>query len=497
MKRAFFHRARRGSLLGPAVALLLAASGAAAQVGGVAPATETGAPPARTAEDLVEFRVTVPAPSARALEYRLAFSPVEQLEGNAASQWLQACLLHGKDESRSEVVSGWISARDDAFDQDAAWASIAGFVHDVYPVVLVAARKDHCDWGSPIRSEGIATMLPELSALRDVARSIALKARIEIVNKDFAAAAETIGIGFKLASDLGDSQTLIQGLVGAAIASLMCAQVEDWIRAEQSPSLYWPLSHLPTPLVSLTRAYSYESSMLDFTFPDLERLKNGSLSPQEASRLSAEIMSNLGSMGGGAARESNEAQQFAAVTVAYPTARAHLIGGGMTEAEVDALPVSYVTLRWQIETYRKYSDEVFKWAALPFAEIEPVMERVWPAMADEMVDAQSQQPMLMILPAITNSFVSSVRVERTFALLRVTEALRLHAGEHGALPASLSDITTLPIPNDPVTGAPFVYRVENGTAIITGRPPKMGPNHMSVERRISLSSNAPAAPSKE
>lgn len=480
--------------------VLLAAAGAAAQGGGItdAPAKASVAPQ-RQAGDEVRLVVTNPPASMRALEYRLAFRPTEQIEGNASSQWLQACVLHGKDSARTELVSDWLGAKDEAFDQDAAWAAISGFVHDVYPVALVAARKEQCDWGSPIRSEGIATLLPELASLRDIARSIALKARIELWNKDFEAAAETLSVGLALTSDLGNSPTLIQGLVGIAVGSHMCEQLEQWVRTANAPSLYWPLSHLDTPLVSMSRAYSFESSMLDFTFPDLARLKSGAISPQEAARLSADVLTNLGSMNTGEESSSGTLASFAAAASAYPSARAYLIGQGMSAAEVEALPVSFVTLRWQIESYQRYADEVFKWTSLPFFEVEPVMERVWPAMAEEMQRAQSQQPMLMVLPAINNSFVSSVVFERRFALLRVMEALRLYAAEHNAFPGSLAQITTLPVPNDPVTGQPFEYRLDGEVAVISGRAPKLGMNRKGIERQLVrfVPIKPAASPSKE
>jgi hypothetical protein len=50
------------------------------------------------------------------------------------------------------------------------------------------------------------------------------------------------------------------------------------------------------------------------------------------------------------------------------------------------------------------------------------------------------------------------------AVLRVIEALRMHAaGNEGQLPEKLGDI-----PDDPVTGEPFSYRLEAGNAYLQG-----------------------------
>ena len=59
------------------------------------------------------------------------------------------------------------------------------------------------------------------------------------------------------------------------------------------------------------------------------------------------------------------------------------------------------------------------------------------------------------------------RIEREIAVLRVLEALRIFGARHeGKLPEQLSDITEVPVPNDPVTGEPFVYLRDGQTATL-------------------------------
>jgi hypothetical protein len=51
--------------------------------------------------------------------------------------------------------------------------------------------------------------------------------------------------------------------------------------------------------------------------------------------------------------------------------------------------------------------------------------------------------------------------------LRVIEALRMYAADHdGALPAKLADIEEVPVPTNPATGKPFVYRLDGAKAIL-------------------------------
>jgi hypothetical protein len=72
-----------------------------------------------------------------------------------------------------------------------------------------------------------------------------------------------------------------------------------------------------------------------------------------------------------------------------------------------------------------------------------------------------------LLPAIEHARAAEARVDRDFAALLVLEALRLYAAAHeGRLPDSLADITDVPIPTDPLTGQPFLYRRDGSDAVL-------------------------------
>ena len=51
------------------------------------------------------------------------------------------------------------------------------------------------------------------------------------------------------------------------------------------------------------------------------------------------------------------------------------------------------------------------------------------------------------------------------------EAVHLYAAGHdGKLPASLGDVKDVPIPDDPVTGQPFGYRLVGDRAFFSSTP---------------------------
>jgi hypothetical protein len=60
------------------------------------------------------------------------------------------------------------------------------------------------------------------------------------------------------------------------------------------------------------------------------------------------------------------------------------------------------------------------------------------------------------------------------------------AGHNGQLPAQLSDITDIQVPNDPATGKPFAYRVEGSQAILETSASKGGTPRDSSRYEISV-----------
>jgi hypothetical protein len=61
------------------------------------------------------------------------------------------------------------------------------------------------------------------------------------------------------------------------------------------------------------------------------------------------------------------------------------------------------------------------------------------------------------------------------------EALRIYAAAHeGQLPQSLADLTEVPIPEDPVTCKPFVYRLVDSKAILEGPALPNAPLHYEI-----------------
>jgi len=80
----------------------------------------------------------------------------------------------------------------------------------------------------------------------------------------------------------------------------------------------------------------------------------------------------------------------------------------------------------------------------------------------------------------------SQKVEREIAVIKCIEAIRLYASSHDSkLPDSLADITEPPIPKDPLTGKPFIYKITQNTATLKS-PPSDDPADSGLRFNINL-----------
>ena len=79
------------------------------------------------------------------------------------------------------------------------------------------------------------------------------------------------------------------------------------------------------------------------------------------------------------------------------------------------------------------------------------------------------------------------RSERRVAMLQCIEAIRLFAAAHnGQFPKVLSDITQVPVPDDPVTQKPLIYRRTGSKAILEAPTEKGQAHKYTIRYELSL-----------
>jgi hypothetical protein len=332
--------------------------------------------------------------------------------------------------------------------------------------VDLAARLDNPDWQVllKLKADGIELLLPEVQQIRSLARALEVRYRAEIAQCRFDDAIRTTKTLFAIARHLGEHPTLIGDLVGMAIASITIRNLEEMLEQPGCPNLYWALTNLPCPLISLDKGMDGERVTMAWVFRDLS---DGA--PQTKDQLEKflanadkllELADKKPDMPGVRAWLATRTKDAAMVSAA----RYRLIEYGLPEERLSGFSAEQVILLDEKRELEVRFDDDAKTLSFPFWQVE-------------MLAAQTKLKMTpalfadLLVPATQAARRAQGRIDQRIALLRHIEALRLHAAEqNGALPAKLSDIA-VPLPVDPFTGKPFRYELAGDTAHLRGTPP--------------------------
>jgi hypothetical protein len=419
-------------------------------------------------------------PAPRALAWSLLIDPLDQTPGNAAQVWLRASLAsRGVRHMWTAEEEGWHSVETTPLDkipQKELQALLKK--HDgALEMAGRAALCNRCDWGYPpltIQSLGDVA-LGDVQMVRELIKLVSLRCRLALAQGRFDDAARDLRIGFTLTRQLGDSQLMIQDLVGLAIGGITLSRVEEWIQIPGSPNLYWALTELPRPLLDVRGSIRSEVNTLYRSYPALRDLKAKKLSAEEAKALVERFFVTMCRL---ADEPGPDWKLKLGLTVFamkyYPTAKKELLARGRSEKEVDALPAIQAVALYMLEEYDRVRDEFVRCTTLPAWQGFPEMEKVVRA---EMPKARENGnlPIALLMPAMEKVSVAQLRVDRNIAGLRAAEAIRLYVAKHGAPPLKLADITEVPLPTDPITGKGFDdWYSRKGNMAVLDVPPSPG-----------------------
>lgn len=430
----------------------------------------SGGPTKPAAEELPPTVKLVLHPAAEprpALRYQLLPPLVDRRPGNAA-------VLYGKvtaeqqqffgNQELWEKIDKWTDTPLGEFPKEEAGKVLQG---SQFKFLDRAARCEYCDWQMPLRDEPFyAILLPELQQTRSFGRMLAARTRLQIAEGQFDEAVHTLQTGYALGRHAGEGQTLINALVGMAITGIMSKQVETFVQQPGAPNLYWALTELPDPLVDMRPGIEAERAMIYLSYPELRDLDKQDYSPEQWRERLNKLTETILSFGGGGPPVGSEVITTALALKGYPMARQGLIDRGYKPDEVEAMPVPKVVLLYTMQTYEDLRDDLFKWFGVPYWQARPGLQKAQENLKDglrrEVIPFAS-----MLLPALQAAHFAGARGERTIAVLRVIEAIRLYGAAHdGKLPEKLSEITDVPVPTDPTTGEPFMYRRSGEIAVL-------------------------------
>lgn len=485
----------------PALILTLSLSASATAQPGTLPVPSTPPPkapfpngpdlPKETMYGLSLKPVGAPAPIMR---YELVPSFREQTKGNAALYYHRA--LHLFSEFRQVGIEAHDARMkfEEQLSKPLAEIPVEALRDWIKPYAgvfreLEAAYKVRdCDWGigDRIASESYNLLMPELQKTRELAFLLKVRCRLHQKEGNLEAALKDIQIGLTLGRHVGKSETLIAFLVGTAITAVSLSELDHVLQMPKCPNLYWSLSALPRPFIPLDSAVEGELRGLDAILPLTKDLEEPMSTEQARLMLDSFFARmqkfNLDVGANGLPRMGlNETRLALAayVTLMHPSARKDLLAGGRTEAELNAMPPAQIVLLNSSIKYRSLRDEYMMWLTAPadeaFQGMQKSSQKVW-----EMRNTPTDMMVTMLtllLPATQQVYQAQVRTQRRIASLRVVEAVRLHTASFGKAPAKLSDITLVPVPNDPQTNKPFEYSLNDKGFVVTVPPPQgMLPN---------------------
>jgi hypothetical protein len=415
-----------------------------------------------------------PVPS---LKYRLLPTRLEQKRGNAAVHYGKVTaeeMAFFSNNKLRDQIDDWQQTPLEELRGGKVNLPSKGAIEDS---LRRGALCMDCDWLLPVGDVPYyTTLLPEVQQLRGFGRILAVRARIQIADHEFEDAITTLQTGYALGRNAATGETIVNGLVGIAICGIMNEQTLEYIQQLGAPNLYWALSALPPTMVDMQRAMDVERMGIELSFPELAEARTAKKSPDEWHDFYLRIFSReLGvQIGGQSTRWPASEEIEKRCRERIPAAKKYLVASGISEKEVEEMAEYRVATLYTLAIYHEYLDDAIKYNEQPYPQAIAGMNA-----ADKRAKADDREIVPIskdLVPVIGTARSAVARLERMTAVLRVFEALRIHAASHGdKLPDSLANVTDVPVPNDPVTGKPFDYRRDGDKAflrgpILTGNP---------------------------
>lgn len=424
------------------------------------------------------------APEPRpALKFRLAIDTSERKPGNAATHYYRAIILQRQKpkeywQEASDNYAAWNEGPDDKFPK-AEVASWLAAQEAVLAELKQAAYKEHCDWDLRLQDlrgpELYSYLIPEIQQCRELARTLRLKARYEIITGQRRQALETLRQGYQLAHDTAETPFIVAGLVGIAIEGIMTAELEHLLRTGDD-NYYWAIASLPQPVADLRAALQFEMSSPYQVFPFLKDAETAVRSPEEWRLLIVRSLADLSNLGGPGSFQGWQGELAAAGLMAklYPAAKQELLAAGMSREQVEAMAVGQAVAVHTARATELLYHELFKNLLLPYPQAIARLKAARQRLAEDQIrpdaglSGKIGLPIAnLFLPAVDSALHAQVRAARTLAGLQAVEAIRMHTAVTGKLPASLAEVATVPVPVDPATGEPFEYAYDAATGTAT------------------------------
>jgi hypothetical protein len=417
------------------------------------------------------FELTPVAPPSPASKNTFQYAYHDRIPGNAAPIYLQAVLLMDPAApDKANDASNAYSAKDfKTFEKLADELDM--------PAMLVqieqAGRRMSCDF-NPTLERGVMCLLPHLKFLaHGLERSLWMLTLREIEQGKIDDALLNLRRGYVLADNINEP-VMVTALVSDGSTRMMNEALAVLLSHPNSPNLYWAIRELPPRRPTMRRAWDCERSWIFFQSEALKRFDAGE-------SLTAEDWRNIMYRDMGVVftamektydfKSMKEIPHPDPIKDAAPEvlkqAQAHYASTHKVSADqAAAVDPAIVLGEYYFHQFEVGVDRSSKLRMLPYDQLLPRI-----AEADRETNALRKNnpanPFLALVSTWQKAVSTFAKTDRQFAALAGVEAIRSYAAANGgALPKSLDDVTETPVPENPMTGKQFEYRVENGVATL-------------------------------
>ncbi|MCA9110407.1 MAG: hypothetical protein KDA52_10690 [Planctomycetaceae bacterium] len=444
-----------------------------------------------------ELTVTPAAEPSPPLKYSLYPRWNELTPGNSVPMWYRALsriqTSNTHFQAFGENQERWFTDPWDALPVDEIRSFLNIWSSDLENAQKATYRED-TDWDLRLRDlrgpETIAILLEEFQNARQLAYVLALRIRLNLLERNYDAVLADMRICFRLAHDVAEPETLINDLIGMAIIANTEENIQHFIDTPGSPNLYWALAAMPSPMIDLRPAMQAEMSLPVRLFPWLKDPEAVDRTPAQWHQVLHDTMQQVAYYadelpGLNPSETGIDIALLALVARGYPTAKRQLIEAGHAPQDVEALAVGQVVGLHQQHVYQQMWQNFEAASILPYQQAQRRFDQLEQGLQRELECSEVIPMVSVLLPSVRHVSYAGMRREVSHAILMTIEAIRMHmAVNEGRLPASLDEISIVPVPNNPVTNVPFSYELKDDTALIDSPFP-----YYHQQYRISVDAN--------
>ncbi|MEL7497283.1 MAG: hypothetical protein AAFN77_06700 [Planctomycetota bacterium] len=431
------------------------------------------------------FRVTPAKTTRPAFQYRLTVPPHQTIPGNAITHYLRSdgegSLRRPIDYAREtygDVIFKWASLETptDDIKLDDLRAVSSSFESFVQQHLRRATFCRDSDWGLALEDlsgkETYEFLLPSVQQTRTMARILQMRNRLAVIEGRHEDSVEHLRMTYQLAHRVGDLGLLVSGLVAISETSMANQGMMHLISSKNGPNMYWALSELPQPVIDLRSAFQLEAGMALRYFDELDGIESDQLTNAEwKAKLNrtivqwVELYEMIGYRSSEPMKKLTPAITVGMALVSYPQAKQRLIESGLDAETVETMPVPKVILLDAKRELTAYSDEVNKAYCLPFQQYQTVDSEVQEELRASATKNLGAAMANLILPASQQVRRAQARTQAEVNALIIVESIRNHYAMTGSVPKTLDELK-LPTRENPLTGKPFGYTVNNNEAVI-------------------------------